>query len=269
MPISSHRSFTDGAHGSRVQPRRCHIVVVRTTTEPHRRGSVAVWWPGVCWHGGWPPGAAHVVTGGSWPPPGEVRGRRAYDRDTRSGGAEWRLGARGSDETTVAPEEAGGVELVGRPAWRPGAATDSPAPAKGTAQADPNGRADRRLRPGRARPRRARPPGARVPAGRGGALGGREHAAQRGGLHRRNAGLAAGRGRPARRVGTAPPRWSAGGPGGLLRVRDPRRRDGGSRDRGYDGGCQPPARCSVSSARKRSGWSRCGPWPASSMTASR
>ena len=35
------------------------------------------------------------------------------------------------------------------------------------------------------------------------------------------------------------------------------------------GGYQAPARCSASSARKRSGWSRCGPWPASSMTASR
>jgi hypothetical protein len=32
---------------------------------------------------------------------------------------------------------------------------------------------------------------------------------------------------------------------------------------------QPSARWSVSSARNRSGWSRCGPWPASSMTTSR
>jgi len=121
----------------------------------------------------------------------------------------------------VAPDDAGGVELVGRPAWRPGAAADSPAPGKGAAQADPNGRADRHHRPGPAGPRRARPPGARVPAGRGAALGGREHAAQRGGLHRRNACLPAGRGRPARRDGTAPSRRSAGGPGGLLRLRVP------------------------------------------------
>ena len=34
-------------------------------------------------------------------------------------------------------------------------------------------------------------------------------------------------------------------------------------------GYQALARCSVSSARNWSGWSRCGPWPASSMTASR
>ena len=47
-----------------------------------------------------------------------------------------------------------------------------------------------------------------------------------GGL-RRNAGLAAGRGRPARRVGTAPPRRSAGGPGGLPRIRDPAAGTGG------------------------------------------
>jgi len=71
----------------------------------------------------------------------------------------------------VAPEDAGGVEFVGRPAWRPGAAADSPEPEQRAAQADPNGGADRRHRPGPAGPRRARPPGARVPAGRGAALG--------------------------------------------------------------------------------------------------
>jgi hypothetical protein len=37
-------------------------------------------------------------------------------KGVRWGHAEWRRGARGSDETTVAPEDAGGVELVGRPA---------------------------------------------------------------------------------------------------------------------------------------------------------
>ena len=44
----------------------------------------------------------------------------------------------------------------------------------------------------------------------------------------------------------------------------PRRRAGVIRQ-----GYQALARCSVSSARNCSGWSRCGPWPASSMTASR
>jgi len=73
-----------------------------------------------------------------------------------------------------------------------------------------------------------------------------------------------GRGRPARRDGTAPPGRSAGGPGRLLRVRDPAAGPGESRQ-----GYQLLARCSVSSARNWSGWSRCGPWPASSMTASR